>query len=380
MGKYPYPPIAGHLEEVVKRGTIRLGFPGKVEDFEEGRAFFMQVINVLRDHYQISLNTEILEFQIFDEMFSALESKRVDMIGPYLSLYGFVGSETASPRVSKYQPSCSHADGISPVAIHSSLSKKNKKTFSNVNLTNKKKKIFCLDISDINQLKSFATMKGNNYIVGILFNDSISFSLVKAIFPQAFIQSFPNIDSLILSLQNFEIDAAYNILSPRIFSLSPNISVILGANTDPSGFFFLYDSSSSCDCSTLNVALIVSLVVVFSVLLIVTSIGLIYWWKKKKNSYTLRENEIEFEEHGIEFLSDVSLENRLGGGNFGDVYQGTWKSTNVALKKLRDMDKKQEFFKEAVTLESLNFPKIVKYYGLWKDLENSIYICMEFIK
>lgn len=70
------------------------------------------------------------------------------------------------------------------------------------------------------------------------------------------------------------------------------------------------------------------------------------------------------------------MEEKLGSGNFGEVYRGSWKGTAVALKK----EKTQESIdQEALLLRRLNHPHIVRYYGLHLSPENEVYLVMEFM-
>jgi hypothetical protein len=52
----------------------------------------------------------------------------------------------------------------------------------------------------------------------------------------------------------------------------------------------------------------------------------------------------------IPIVKNVKIKERLGGGNFGDVYRGEWKGAQVALKKLRSEQDYDEFAKECLVL------------------------------
>lgn len=49
-------------------------------------------------------------------------------------------------------------------------------------------------------------------------------------------------------------------------------------------------------------------------------------------------------------LNDIEIKEKLGGGNFGEVYLGMWNSAPVAAKKLKDPSNQAEFKKELDTL------------------------------
>ena len=62
------------------------------------------------------------------------------------------------------------------------------------------------------------------------------------------------------------------------------------------------------------------------------------------------------------FRDDIKLGTRVGGGNFGDVYKGTWRGqVEVAIKTLKDVGGGgEEFFKEAEVLKTLHHPNLVQ--------------------
>ena len=53
-------------------------------------------------------------------------------------------------------------------------------------------------------------------------------------------------------------------------------------------------------------------------------------------------------------IKGVNVGEKLGGGNFGEVFKGNWKGAAVALKKLKS-DQYQEFQKECEALLYLYF-------------------------
>eukprot|EP01119_Soliformovum_irregulare_P016106 TRINITY_DN462_c0_g2_i10.p1 TRINITY_DN462_c0_g2~~TRINITY_DN462_c0_g2_i10.p1 ORF type:complete len:449 (-),score=157.88 TRINITY_DN462_c0_g2_i10:82-1428(-) len=58
----------------------------------------------------------------------------------------------------------------------------------------------------------------------------------------------------------------------------------------------------------------------------------------------------------------ITVGEKVGSGNFGEVYKGTWDGHPVALKRLAD--ETQEFFKEIGTVKSIHHPNIVRFYGV----------------
>lgn len=70
---------------------------------------------------------------------------------------------------------------------------------------------------------------------------------------------------------------------------------------------------------------------------------------------------------------DLQIKSKLGEGSFGEVYRGTWNGADVALKKLKNTELFDEFQREAIKLNSLNHPNIVRFLGVSKS-ENESYL------
>jgi len=82
----------------------------------------------------------------------------------------------------------------------------------------------------------------------------------------------------------------------------------------------------------------------------------------------------------VEF-SDLELEEKIGHGNFGEVWKGKYLGLDVAIKKLFfvDDDFMQKYIeREMDTLRGLNHPNIVQLMGLCTET-GDIYIVTEFI-
>ena len=76
--------------------------------------------------------------------------------------------------------------------------------------------------------------------------------------------------------------------------------------------------------------------------------------------------------------SALKFSKRLGSGNFGEVWQGTWNgTTKVAIKTLREGTTQPEaFLKEAEIMKKLIHPKLVQLYAVCSR-EEPIYIVTE---
>lgn len=93
----------------------------------------------------------------------------------------------------------------------------------------------------------------------------------------------------------------------------------------------------------------------------------------------LQKNFLEKKKSDEVYLSNVEIQEKIGGGAFGEVYRGTWdETTTVALKKLHSIDQLEEFRAEASILRQLRHVKIVQFLGLFKKDEVE-YICTEFL-
>jgi hypothetical protein len=74
--------------------------------------------------------------------------------------------------------------------------------------------------------------------------------------------------------------------------------------------------------------------------------------KSKRESVTKRDEKgIKEGMNSFHIITDIVREEKLGGGNFGEVYKGSWKGTPVALKALKDKDQIKEFEQEATVLQ-----------------------------
>jgi hypothetical protein len=58
----------------------------------------------------------------------------------------------------------------------------------------------------------------------------------------------------------------------------------------------------------------------------------------------------------FDILTDIVIQDKLGAGNFSEVFLGTWQGTPVALKSVSNV---MELLKEIDVLKSINHPNIV---------------------
>jgi Protein kinase domain len=74
-------------------------------------------------------------------------------------------------------------------------------------------------------------------------------------------------------------------------------------------------------------------------------------------------------EEMLKIIEDVEVGRVIGAGSFGDVHRGSWQgTTDVALKKLKGGPLElKEFATEAKTLQKLDHPRIVRFFGVYAE-------------
>lgn len=145
--------------------------------------------------------------------------------------------------------------------------------------------------------------------------------------------------------------------------------------------------SSGSENATLIISVILAVVVLFLILVIV---GFIFWKRLKRSDGSLGTSVSLETVHVIG--GGIVKEEKLGSGNFGDVYRGKWNGLPVALKSLKNEEHVAEFEQEAAVLEyafpsfhpltlqrKLNHPHIVRYLGIHEDEAGKRYIVTEFV-
>jgi len=78
-------------------------------------------------------------------------------------------------------------------------------------------------------------------------------------------------------------------------------------------------------------------------------------------------------------IDNINVKEKLGAGNFGEVYRGDWEGAEVALKKLKSAEDYEEFVKEAGVLKNLNHPNVLRLLGIFIDNSGFQYIVTEFM-
>lgn len=80
----------------------------------------------------------------------------------------------------------------------------------------------------------------------------------------------------------------------------------------------------------------------------------------------------------VEYLTNVQIFERVGGGNFGDVFKGKWNQTPVAMKRLKGQEEANEFKKECEVLSKVRHVHVVLFLGMWTYFIgfNFFFFCM----
>ena len=135
-------------------------------------------------------------------------------------------------------------------------------------------------------------------------------------------------------------------------------------------------NKSSQTSSIIGIAIGVSIAGICCILISILIILFILKRRKRNNGDKVNEELMNIEKEQIKPISsntsqiivefnkipkeDIEIEDKIGEGNFGEVFKASWNGTSVALKKLKEETKLKEFIKEASSLAKLNHPNIGK--------------------
>ncbi|XP_075704449.1 tyrosine-protein kinase ABL1 isoform X2 [Rhinoderma darwinii] len=100
----------------------------------------------------------------------------------------------------------------------------------------------------------------------------------------------------------------------------------------------------------------------------------------KRNKPTIYGVSPNYDKWEIE-RTDITMKHKLGGGQYGEVYEGVWKkySLTVAVKTLKeDTMEVEEFLKEASVMKEVKHPNLVQLLGVCTR-EPPFYIITEFM-
>ncbi|XP_061459668.1 tyrosine-protein kinase ABL1 isoform X2 [Rhineura floridana] len=109
-------------------------------------------------------------------------------------------------------------------------------------------------------------------------------------------------------------------------------------------------------------------------------IATLHYPAPKRNKPTIYGVSPNYDKWEIE-RTDITMKHKLGGGQYGEVYEGVWKKYNltVAVKTLKeDTMEVEEFLKEAAVMKEIKHPNLVQLLGVCTR-EPPFYIITEFM-
>jgi len=124
------------------------------------------------------------------------------------------------------------------------------------------------------------------------------------------------------------------------------------------------------------VGIVISIVVVGVIIVLAVVLFLKYKRKRKINgdnsAKTILKEVVPNENYKL--LNEVQILEKIGGGNFGEVYYGKWNGTTKASEHF------EEFVQEASMLQSLNHPNIVRFFGIHTTSNREHFLVMEYMR
>eukprot|EP01118_Nematostelium_gracile_P008547 TRINITY_DN2831_c0_g1_i3.p1 TRINITY_DN2831_c0_g1~~TRINITY_DN2831_c0_g1_i3.p1 ORF type:complete len:664 (-),score=133.62 TRINITY_DN2831_c0_g1_i3:48-2039(-) len=78
-------------------------------------------------------------------------------------------------------------------------------------------------------------------------------------------------------------------------------------------------------------------------------------------------------------LVGIEVKEKLGSGNFGEVYRGIYRENEVALKTVKDKKGLESFLNESKMLSKLHHSNIVQYMGAFVDSNGTAFMVMEYL-
>lgn len=92
-----------------------------------------------------------------------------------------------------------------------------------------------------------------------------------------------------------------------------------------------------------------------AILLCIISLCILFYLRKKD-----KRSSVIYTDLSPKLIYGVVILDKIGDGNFGEVYKGLWQGVEVALKKMNTPDQTEAFFEEALLLQKLSHPNIVQ--------------------
>lgn len=140
-------------------------------------------------------------------------------------------------------------------------------------------------------------------------------------------------------------------------------------------------SGISCDVKNKGDTVIIPWLVPLLVVIVASAIG-VYFFYKKKRSQLVRQ--VAEKQRSIILRSDLTLLFRIGRGASGEVWKGTYRGTDVAVKKIitSHVDKQviENFELEVAIMCGLRHPNIILFMGsCFDEAANEMLLVMEYM-
>eukprot|EP01119_Soliformovum_irregulare_P009843 TRINITY_DN236_c0_g1_i30.p1 TRINITY_DN236_c0_g1~~TRINITY_DN236_c0_g1_i30.p1 ORF type:complete len:1136 (+),score=227.63 TRINITY_DN236_c0_g1_i30:496-3408(+) len=118
---------------------------------------------------------------------------------------------------------------------------------------------------------------------------------------------------------------------------------------------------------------IIIIVCVVGGLLLVGVVLVIILVVRRSHRFMRKEGDVEL----ALLKGNVIVEKKIGEGQFGEVFRGTWDGNTVAMKKMKE-DDAEDFVSEMATLSKVVHPHVVQYFGMVR-VEEQVYLMMEYM-
>ena len=84
-------------------------------------------------------------------------------------------------------------------------------------------------------------------------------------------------------------------------------------------------------------------------------------------NFCRKAKKSKFKKSRVGSVTDVQVGERIGKGNFGEVYKGLWRGVPIAVKKVPAHNINEQFLKdfhrELTLMKSLRHPNVLQYLG-----------------
>lgn len=113
---------------------------------------------------------------------------------------------------------------------------------------------------------------------------------------------------------------------------------------------------------------------------IVAAIAIVFFLQYQKLEDLRKKNMQKLEEFELPLLTNVIVNEKIGAGQFGDVFKGNWSGHSVALKSIKDQDI-EAFSNELKIMSELRHPYLLVFYGIYLSTTSpQVFMVTEYMK